>query len=203
MKITDYANIFMIIFLAFFTISNFKDKMNFNYLMKTEEINKLMDNSVVSALENTVHEENGNLSFDLQKISNNFFETLVFFLTGNEYGGESEIRYYLEDNIMAFILIENNGYYLYESGSWSGKTLFSEDSHENKVDEIEKIINERISRLPYRVNFPKNSGEIDSQTISDYSLLVLYKTNEYNYSGKTYADIIIAGAKVKLAPAAV
>lgn len=197
MKITDYALVFMTILLSFYVVYLFKDGMNFNYLTHGEMLNSTIDNVVVAAMEEGTDIENGNIKYNPEKISDTFFNMAEFIMTGNINSINSSNCYGLERNVLAFLLIENDGYYLYEEGEWEKKVIFETEEHEEKVLIIEDVLNEKINQLPYRVYLPKNGGEINSQTVSDYSLLVLFKTDEYNYLGEKYIDCIISGAKIK------
>lgn len=198
MKITDYAILFMSILLSFSVVYILKDEMNYKYLTHGEMLNTTIDNVVVTALEEGTEIKNGSIKYNQDKISATFFRMAEFIMTGNINNGSSKNYYMFEENVIAFLLIENDGYYLYEDGGWKDKVLFESEKHEDKVLTVEKILNQKVSQLPYRVYLPQNMGEINSQTVSDYSLLVLFKTNEYNYLGNSYIDCIISGAKLKV-----
>ena len=47
------------------------------------------------------------------------------------------------------------------------------------------------------INLTVNSGEIFAQTISDYSLLVVYETQRIVYDEVIYSGCILSGAAIK------
>lgn len=195
MKITDYAILFMTILLSLCFIYEFKDNIAFRNAIYGEEVNRAVDNAVVKALEQGyISGSKKTIGFEMQKVSNTFIETASYLLYGNANDYSKVI---IESKIISFILVDNDGYYSYSNGKWSEKNIFSSDLHERKVYEIEERIQQDMDNEIYRVLFPKNSGEIFAQTISDYSLLVVYETAAYEYDGNRYANCILSGAAVK------
>lgn len=195
MKITDFSILFLVIMLSLCTIYEFKDQMTFNKSISDEEINKIVDNSVVKALDCGYVDDIGDEKIiDLDTVWIVLKNTISNLL----YGNISE--YYtskVNDNIVACILIEKNGYYTLIDEKWSDKNIFSSSSHNGKVQEIEDVLEEKMDNYIYRILLPKNSGEIFAQTVSDYSILLVYKTQEFEYDKVRYSGCILSGAAIK------
>lgn len=195
MKITDYCILFLIILLSFVTIYEFKDKMEFSYSLYGEEVNGIVDNATVEALKSGISSDNSKESFvNLESVFDTFIQTTAYLMTGNNY---EELRNRINDKVKIMLVVDKDGYYLHKDGIWKEKVYFSDSIHENHVKEIEICIENEMIEDEYKILFPKNNGEISSQTISDFSLIVVFETRQYVYDGERYSNCILSGAKVK------
>ncbi|MCI5603612.1 MAG: hypothetical protein SOV90_04915 [Lachnospiraceae bacterium] len=191
MKITDYAILFLGIILSFCIIYEFKDQMAFKKIICDEEINKAVDNSVVMALKSGYTKDIDNkCEIDLEITKNVLRKSLSEMLYG-------DIKEYHKDGIIACILVDGDGYYTLINNKWSDKNIFGSSSHSGKVQEIEEVLEEKLDNYIYRILLPENSGEIFAQTISDYSLLVVYETQRIVYDDVIYSGCILSGAAIK------
>lgn len=191
MKITDYAILFLGIILSFCIIYEFKDQMAFKKIICDEEINKVVDNSVVMALKSGYTKDIDNkCEIDLEITKNVLRKSLSEMLYG-------DIKEYHKDGIIACILVDGDGYYTLINNKWSDKNIFGSSSHSGKVQEIEEVLEEKLDNYIYRILLPENSGEIFAQTISDYSLLVVYETQRIVYDDVIYSGCILSGAAIK------
>ena len=191
MKITDYAILFLGIILSFCIIYEFKDQMAFKKIICDEEINKAVDNSVVMALKSGYTKDIDNkCEIDLEITKNVLRKSLSEMLYG-------DIKEYHKDGIIACILVDGEGYYTLINNKWSDKNIFGSSSHSGKVQEIEEVLEEKLDNYIYRILLPENSGEIFAQTISDYSLLVVYETQRIVYDDVIYSGCILSGAAIK------
>lgn len=195
MKITDYAILFMTIISSFIVIYFLKDSILFQKIIYSEEINRMVDNTTVDALDEGYKGNNGTEEkIDADIVIERFLKNMSYIM----YGLDSKYnRDKVAGNIVCLIIIVEDGYYTYEEGKISEKFLFNDILHEKRVEEIEKEIEERISEYDYKIMFPKNNGEHNSQTIHANSLLVVYRTNITSFLGEKYAECIISGATIK------
>lgn len=195
MKITDYAILFLGIILSFCVIYEFKDQMAFKKIICDEEINKAVDNSVVMALKSGYTKDIDNkCEIDLEITKNILKKTLAELLYGDikEYNKDR-----ITNRIIACIVVDEDGYYTLTNNKWSDKNIFGSSSHSGKVQEIEEVLEERLDNYIYRILLPENSGEIFAQTISDYSLLVVYETQRMVYDDVIYSGCILSGVAIK------
>lgn len=197
MKITDYAILFMMIISSFVVVYFLKDSILFQTIIYNEEINRMVDNTTVNALGkgykgiNNVQEK-----IDVEVVVESFFEDMSYMM----YGMDSKSnRNKISNNIVCLIVIDEDGYYVYKDGALDEKNFFVDVLHEKRVAEVEKVIKDSIEKFDYKIVFPKNDGEHNSQTIKLNSLLVIYRTNIASFFGETYAECIISGAAIKLA----
>lgn len=195
MKITDYAILFMTIISSFVVVYFLKDSILFQTIVYNEEFNRIVDNTTVNALDKGytgINNTQGKINADI--VVESFIKDMCYMM----YGIDSKCnRNKITENIVSFIIINEDGYYVYEDGVLSEKLFFQNILHEKRVAEIENIIKERIYRYNYKIVFPKNNGEHNSQTIKLNSILVIYRTNISSFFGNTYAECIISGAAIK------
>jgi hypothetical protein len=185
----------------------FKDKMIFEYVVYTEEINNIGDNATIYALEKGyIGVDNGKPILDKDVIADEFLNGLSFLLSGNYIGySEENIREQarkIENKLVVMILVEGDGFYLFIDGQWNEKILFTDTERNTRVNEIEIIINEKLkSRLngeKFNIIFPDDERNTLMQTISDYTLISVISTNEYTYGGDSYKNCILSAAALTL-----
>lgn len=195
MKITDYVILFLFIILSFISVYNIKDNMAFQSIIHNEEMNRIIDNTTVYAFEKGYTENNN----DKELINNQIVvETFISRLCQLLWGVDSEEnKDELWDRILCMLIINEDGYYLCDKEGIGDKILFENIIHESKVYEIENVIEKCIREYDYNVYLPKNYGEKNSQTISDNSFLVVYRTQITSYFGEDYAECIMSGAAIK------
>ena len=163
MKITDYSILFMFIISSFIVVYNLKDNMLFQSTIHNEEINRVVDNVTVAALEKGYR----GIEDTEEKINNDivvecFFTDMCHILCG----ANSKLnREKIADNILCFMIIHEDGYYLWENEKVGEKILFQNVLHEKRIAEIEDAIEKNIKKYNYKILLPKNDGEYNSQTI--------------------------------------
>lgn len=195
MKITDYAILFMTIIFSFIVIYFLKDSILFQKIIYSEEINRVVDNTTVKALNDGYKGFIGNDdNIDVDLVIESFLRNMSYIT----YGVDSNYnRNRITDCIVCLIIIMEDGYYIYEDGILGKKLSFKNMEHEKKVMELEDVIEKSVHKHNYKIIFPKNNGENNSQTINSNSLLVIYKTNTADFFGNIYAECIISGATIK------
>ncbi len=173
MKATDFSIIFCIVFMAFYMSYNIGNRVSESVIFTTAELNKIMDEIVVDAMEEGYGGIDGNLfpRIDKDKMIREFMRESSLLLE------ETEIRQYIPSIVKKIIYVEKNGYFVYSEGRWSSKILFETEEHEEKVKiivrSLSRAVNNGTESGKYKINIPANSGESYSQTISEYSFLVL------------------------------
>lgn len=203
MKITDWVILFLAVLEAFLAVFELKDKMIFNSTFYQEELNKIMDNVTEEALKKgytgdiQVHFEGLSVNkpvLDERLIVDTFMSKLSIML----YDIDNEMsRAEIWKNIAGMIIIDHDRYMVCDS-SYSGEWLpFDSSIHENKAIKIQEILEINLEKSNYHIALPVNDGEYYSQTISDYSILVVYVMDEYHYAGNQYGGCILSGAAIK------
>ncbi len=197
MKATDFSIIFCIVFMAFYMSYNIGNRVSESVIFTTAELNKVMDEIVVDAMEEGYGGVDGNLfpRIDRDKMIREFMRESSLLLE------ETEIREYIPSYVKKIIYVEKNGYFVYSEGRWSSKILFETEEHEEKVKVIvrslSKAVNNGTESEKYKINIPANSGESYSQTISEYSFLVLCVDFTLQMNGNGYNRYFLSGAALK------
>ncbi len=197
MKTTDFSIIFCIVFIAFYLSYNIGNRVSESVIFTATELNKVMDEIVVDAMEEGSGGVDGNLfpRIDKDKMIREFMRETSLLLE------ETEIRQYIPLFVKKIIYVEKNGYYVYSEGRWSSKILFETEEHEEKVKVIvrslSRAVNMGTETEKYRINIPAESGEAYSQTISEYSFLVLCEDVALQMNGNGYSRYFLSGAALK------
>ena len=197
MKATDFSIIFCIVFMAFYMSYNIGNRVSESVIFTTAELNKIMDEIVVDAMEEGYGGIDGNLfpRIDKDKMIREFMRESSLLLE------ETEIRQYIPSIVKKIIYVEKNGYFVYSEGRWSSKILFETEEHEEKVKiivrSLSRAVNNGTESGKYKINIPANSGESYSQTISEYSFLVLCEDFTLQMNGNGYSRYFLSGAALK------
>ena len=190
MKATDFSIIFCIVFMAFYMSYNIGNRVSESVIFTTAELNKIMDEIVVDAMEEGYGGIDGNLfpRIDKDKMIREFMRESSLLLE------ETEIRQYIPSIVKKIIYVEKNG-------RWSSKILFETEEHEEKVKiivrSLSRAVNNGTESGKYKINIPANSGESYSQTISEYSFLVLCEDFTLQMNGNGYSRYFLSGAALK------
>lgn len=195
MKITDFTILFICIVFSFVCIYEIKDNMEFAKIVHIEEVNRMIDNTTVYALEKGYKEnKDGKNIIDCNIVVDSFItETCKMF-----WGISNELnKNKLWDRIVCMIIVKENSYFLCKKERISNEIVFEGTNHESKVKTIESVIENFVKEYGYKVYFPKNFGENNSQTISENMFLVIYKVNCNEYFGEDYSECIISAAAIK------
>ena len=122
MKITDYAILFMTIIFSFIVIYFLKDSILFQKIIYSEEINRVVDNTTVKALNDGYKGFIGNDdNIDVDLVIESFLRNMSYIT----YGVDSNYnRNRITDCIVCLIIIMEDGYYIYEDGILGKKLSF-------------------------------------------------------------------------------
>ncbi|MCI8669124.1 MAG: hypothetical protein HFI34_06335 [Lachnospiraceae bacterium] len=197
MKATDFSIIFCIVFMAFYLSYSIGNRASESVIFTTAELNKIMDEIVVDAMKEGYGGVDGNLFplIDKDKMILEFMKESSLLLE------EAEIRQYIPLFVKKIIYVERNGYFVYSEGRWSSKILFETEEHEEKVKVIvrslSRAVNNKTDSEKYKINIPANSGESYSQTISEYSFLILCEDVTLQLNGNGYSRYFLSGAALK------
>ena len=200
MKITDFAILLLVMQWAFVTVGTAKEQTGFDRRVQAEEINRIMDNVVISALQQGYtgdrHVSAGETVPVLEEliIADTFISEMAFMLYGADNAGS---RQSVWEKVPCIVVIRGGQYLLYR-GSVKGEWIaFSSGKHEQRVREIEKAIESCLHDRRSALSIPAGNSELYSQTLSDYAVLAVYEvtaTANLGNSGRTY---ILSGAAVK------
>lgn len=195
MKITDYAILFLTLLFSWTSVYGLYDKAAFQNAKTCEELNQILDNVTTEALQNGYVGDKGKTPvINQNQIVDSFITNLSLMLYGID--GEQE-QAKIWENIVCMIMIQGEEYYLCKNGEISEPFLLTGMEHEEKVRALEQVILQEMKECKYKITFPANSGEKNSQTISDYAVLTVYVTNRYSFAGEEYAGCVLSGAAIK------
>jgi len=175
MKLSSFTMIFIILlFLILFKI-DINNRLDRSILNENIRVNNMMDNITELSLFNVVEND----EINTKKVANQFYFGIKFFL------GEDYI-----DGVKVIILTKKDGFLFLERGKEDKKiyySLRSETSHEDKVNEL---VEYTLKEYGINLLLPLNNGECDKNTITDDTLLSVYKKHDYfinNILCRTYA----------------
>lgn len=197
MKATDFSIIFCIIFMAFYMTYNIGNQVSESVIFTAMELNKIMDEIVVDAMKEGYRGVDENLfpQFDKNRMIQEFMRESSLLLE------EMDIKQYIPYYVKKIIYVEENGYFVFSEGRWSNKILFNSEEHEEKIKTIvrslSKTVNNGVGPEKYKINIPMNNGEAYSQTISEYSFLVLCEDITFQIKRKEYNRYFLSGAALK------
>ena len=178
MKITDFCIIFTIFTICFFACMDMKQQVAYEVLYQNNRYNVIMDNAVEDALRAAYEniDTRGNPQVNLKTAGSFLADELSVMLNGKTYMSE-----YYKDRLVCMVYTDKEGFYytdVNEDNIWSEKQKFSNGEstdHSDKVNEIEAFVYEKNNIL---LTIPTNDGESYENTISDYTLMAIYK--DYN-----------------------
>lgn len=200
MKITDYAILFLAVVGVFLGMGVMKDRVSFQNCVFEEELNRTMDNVAISALmqgyTGDLHPDRSTCIpiLDEKKIADVFVSEMAFALYGTD-NAKSRQRVWMHISVM--VVVKADRYILCTEQQTEEWVTFSSVLHEKKVREIEEIIEKHLNNRNNRISFPAGYSEHYSQTLSDYSLLVVYETEKYSIGGDRIHSCILSGASIK------
>lgn len=204
MKLIDFALYFSLFFLCAITMDNIKNELLYKNTMDNIMYNDCMDEIIIDSLKTSFYkvDEQGKPVID-KKVLINCYKGEISLLKA-----DTNIIKEYSDDYSVLILTEADGFYIYYNSSWSEKILYEpysvepeaienleniEIKHEEKVLQIETILEERFN---IRLLLALNSGEKFKNSISDYSLLAIYRRNTMNIDGESYGIYSLSGAAV-------
>lgn len=197
MKATDFSIIFCILFMAIYLSYSIGNRVSEAVIFTSAELNKIMDEIVVDAME----EGYGGVDQDLFPQIDKDRMILEFMKESSILLAEAEIGQYIPPFVKKIIYVERNGYFVYSEGRWSSKILFKTEKQEEKVKVIVRslsgAVNDKTGAEEYKINIPANNGESYSQTISEYSFLVLCEDVTLQMNGNGYNRYFLSGAALK------
>lgn len=197
MKATDFSIIFCIIFMAFYLTCHIGNQASESVLFTAAQLNNIMDEIVIDAMEEGYGGVDGKLYpvMDRDRLIQAFIRESSIMLEGNY------VEHYIPAFVKKIIYVQENGYFVFHQGKWSSKIIFHTDKHEEKVNMIirsfTRAINDGMETGTYQINIPVNQGETFSQTISEYSFLIICEDLVFQMNGKEYNRYFLSGAKLK------
>lgn len=200
MKITDFTILLLIVLWVFVSMDMVKEQSGFERRVQIEEINRIMDNVVVSALQQGytgdrhLTAEKTVPVLEEQKLADTFISEMAFML----YGADNEAnRQSVWAKVPCIVVIRGEEYLLYR-GSVKGEWIvFSSEKHEQRVREIEKVMGDCLQDGRSALSFPAGDSEPYSQTLSGYAVLAVYEMTTFDTMGHQGRTYILSGAAVK------
>lgn len=197
MKVTDFSIIFISLFMVFYLIYSIGSLASGAAVFSSVELNAIMDEITVDAMNEGYRgvDDNLNPRVDRDELIRSFIResSLIF--------EEKSLENYMPAFVKKIIYMQNNGYYVYFEGRWSSKILFNTEKHEEQVNMIirslTRAINNGLDAGIYEINIPTNYGEAFSQTVSEYSFLVLCEDSVFSMNGNEYCRYFLSGATLK------
>ncbi len=197
MKVTDFSIVFVSVFIVFYLVYSMGNRALEMAAFSSTELNAVMDEITADALEEGYKDVDDNLNprVDREALIQSFMrESGLLF-------EERNMENYIPAFVKKIIYVQNNGYYVYSEGRWSSKILFGSEIHEEQVKMIvrsfTRAVNNGLDAGIYEINIPINSGESFSQTISEYSFLVLCEDSVFSMNGNEYCRYFLSGAALK------
>lgn len=175
MKLTDYCIVFGVILIGLFFTNDLRIRFMQDTLMTQVQLNNNIDGAVMDGLNAGFIGVSADSSktVNLDNVSNYIFEEMSVMLYGRTGMGDM-----LENYVKVMLYMERDGYYMYDSGSWSDKILYANKEHELMVEEILTVIREKTGS---EALVPYNYGENYRNTFSENSLILVYSANNKSF----------------------
>lgn len=192
MKLTDFCILFGTLLIGLFVINDLKIKLINETQISQMMLNKNMDEIVVDGLNAGFAgvSEDGLKKVDLDVATRQIFEEMSVL-----FYGKPNMRNMVEKWVMVCVYVSEDGYYLYEDGSWTEKLVFEyEMSHSDRVEVISEIIKKATGEIPL---LSYNDGESYKNTIDDNTLIIVYCGYDFNSCEFVYKNSYISAASIK------
>lgn len=196
MKITDFAIIFMCIFICFSVISGIKNDIIVEEKKRYTTVNNTLDCAIRDALETSVSgiDSDEKTIINKERLRKNLIEQLSFVFYGNcsdIYNSE------IEDKIKLLVVCSSDGFMVYRNG-WKSFQNYIDKSQEIKVQQLIEYVNNELKDEKFKIELPLSKGEVLRQSIGEYSAYVLYEEKNRKICEFTKANIVFSGAKIKI-----
>lgn len=188
MKHTDFAIIFILIFMSI--VIEFDFKMSALHEIQNQRIlyNNIFDTAAIDALRNAVVNENGNAEINEELVIRQFFEGL----------GEL-----VEIDISSFpvmIITNSKGFAIWDNGI-RNEFIYEDPSVETKVNKIRTAVEDALNSSTaalyngyrYCISIPYVKVSEWYNTISDMGFLVVFQGDTFN-NDRMFNRYIISGA---------
>lgn len=197
MKITDLAIVFSLILIVSISVLYLEDEKADDYIKDMVMKNNTIDNIIIGSL-NAGYEDNvGGKPIINRESAVNYLKNALDIM-------KVEMNMKLSD-IKIIIFTDEDGFYIdnITNVGENNKIVYpAEINHQKKVEMIVNEMEKVISNKDYGINttinmdIPFNDGEDWKQTISAYSMLILYAGKKEHILNNDYFEFFVSGAKI-------
>ena len=195
MKITDFAIIFILLFIMLQVIFGLRTDV-----MRAEEsryvrMNNVCDRAIEDALETGYGgvDLNGNPVIDKESIKNSFIQEVDYIVTGSR---ESSSHHELISRMALMIVTTEKGFYVYRDG-WKSMEQYRSKEHEAITEQIVGYINGVLEEDGYYIDIPASEREALRQSFAEYGAYVVWNNSYGNNILEGKKRYIFSGARLR------
>lgn len=195
MKITDLAIIFILCFVIFQVIFEFKSEE----LIKQENcyvsMNNICDNAIEDALAKGYGgvDINGKPLIDYEKVREYFIKEVDYIVNGNTLSARHDE---MENKIIMIIATGEEGFCIYDGG-WQPVVSYDSDKHEIKSEQIISYVNNNLKSKGCYIDVPASLTESYAQSFSRYGVYIIWDNTSERYKANNCRNYVFSGAAIK------
>lgn len=195
MKITDLAIIFILCFVIFQVIFEFKSEE----LIKQENcyvsMNNICDNAIEDALAKGYGgvDINGKPLIDYEKVREYFIKEVDYIVNGNTLSARHDE---MENKIIMIIATGEEGFCIYDGG-WQPVVSYDSDKHEIKSEQIISYVNNNLKSKGCYIDVPASLAESYAQSFSRYGVYIIWDNTSERYKANNCRNYVFSGAAIK------
>lgn len=188
MKHTDFALIFMMIFLSIIIEYDFKIKSLHEISNQGIIYNNIFDTAVTDALRNGLKTEGAEPVINEELVMKQLFD------------GLNELIEIDMSSFPAIIITNSRGFIIWNNGE-RNELIYEDSTIETKISQIKTAVEDALNSstaaiyngFTYTISIPYANANEWYNTISDLGILIVYQGNTYN-NDKMFNRYIVSGA---------